>query len=111
MSLTSKQINELRAYAKDRKGELAKMINDAAFTIEMLSIKQPDPKWIPCKKCMPEIGNYVICSQENGDVGEGKLLPDGNWLILYGSAEYEISWVTAWMPLPSAYREAGEQDA
>ena len=37
MSLTSKQIDELRAYAKDRKGELAKLINDAADTIEMLS--------------------------------------------------------------------------
>lgn len=39
MSLISKQIDELRAYAKDRKGELAKLINDAADTIEMLSAK------------------------------------------------------------------------
>ena len=40
MSLTSKQIAELRAYAKDRKGELAKLINDAADTIETLSTRQ-----------------------------------------------------------------------
>lgn len=39
MSLISKQIDELRAYAKDRKGELAKMITDAADTIEVLSAK------------------------------------------------------------------------
>lgn len=39
MSLTSKQIDELRAYAADRKGELAKLIADAADTIEMLSAK------------------------------------------------------------------------
>lgn len=39
MSLISKQIDELRAYAKDRKGELAKMVNDAADTIELLSKK------------------------------------------------------------------------
>ena len=39
MSLTSKQIDELRAYAADRKGELAKLITDAADTIEMLSAK------------------------------------------------------------------------
>ena len=39
MSLISKQIDELRAYAKDRKGELAKMVNDAADTIELLSAK------------------------------------------------------------------------
>ena len=29
MSLITKQIEELRAYAKDRKGELAKLIADA----------------------------------------------------------------------------------
>lgn len=35
--LIRKQIDELRAYAADRKGELAKLINDAANTIEILS--------------------------------------------------------------------------
>ena len=40
MSLISKQIDELRAYASTRKGELAKMINDAADTIEALSARQ-----------------------------------------------------------------------
>ena len=39
MSMISKQIDELRDYAKDRKGELAKLINDAADTIEELSAK------------------------------------------------------------------------
>lgn len=66
---------------------------------------QPERKWIPCRERVPEVGDYVICSQENGDVGEGKLLPDGNWLILYESAEYGTRWVTAWMPLPEPYRE------
>ena len=37
MSMISKQIDDLRAYAKDRKGELAKLVSDAADTIEMLS--------------------------------------------------------------------------
>ena len=64
MSLISKQIDELRAYAKDRKGELAKLINDAADTIEMLSAKiraaiEKEPgedvkpvvhaHWVPCE--------------------------------------------------------------
>ena len=40
MSLITKQIDELRSYASTRKGELAKLINDAADTIEMLSAKQ-----------------------------------------------------------------------
>ena len=35
--LIRKQIDELRAYAADRKGELAKLIDDAANTIEILS--------------------------------------------------------------------------
>ena len=39
MSLISKQIDELRAYAKDRNGELANLIADAADTIERLSAK------------------------------------------------------------------------
>lgn len=39
MRLISNQIDELRAYAKGRKGELAKLINGAANTIEMLSAK------------------------------------------------------------------------
>ena len=65
MSLTSKQIDELRAYAKDRKGELAKLINDAADTIEMLSDKLHASQmerssqyyhggWIPVSERLPE---------------------------------------------------------
>lgn len=46
MSLTSKQIDELRAYAKDRKSELAKLINDAADTIEMLSEQSHRMKFV-----------------------------------------------------------------
>ena len=65
MSLTSKQIDELRAYAKDRKGELAKLITDAADTIEMLSAKLHASQmerssqyyhggWIPCEEIPPK---------------------------------------------------------
>ena len=62
MSLISKQIDELRAYAKDSNGELAKLINDAADTIEELSTKLHasnmerssqyyNDGWIPCSDC------------------------------------------------------------
>ena len=72
MSLTTKQIDELRAYAKDRKGELAKLINDAADTIEMLSAKLHASQmerisqyyhggWIPCQERLPEEdGEYLV---------------------------------------------------
>ena len=39
MSLISKQIDDLRDYAKSRNGDLARIINDAADTIESLSEK------------------------------------------------------------------------
>ena len=60
-------------------------------------------KWIPASERLPEVGDYVICSQINRDVGEGYLLPDGRWKILYESAVYEQDWVKAWMPLPEPY--------
>ena len=58
MSMISKQIDDLRAYAKDRKGELAKLVSDAADTIEMLSAKlsmrfpSAQPDIIRCKDCI-----------------------------------------------------------
>ena len=42
MKQITKQIEELRAYAAKRKGELAKLINDAADTIEMLVKKEKE---------------------------------------------------------------------
>ena len=115
MELLTTAIRNMRGVAKfigceddpEIKMEI-KAYTDIANGVKDMPTIEPEPKWIPCKECMPEVGDYVICSQKNGDVGEGKLLPDGNWLILYESAEYGTRWVTAWMPLPSAYREEGE---
>lgn len=39
MELIRKQIDDLRDYAKSRNGDLARIINDAADTIESLSEK------------------------------------------------------------------------
>ena len=79
MSLTSKQIDELRAYATDRKGELAKLISDAADTIEMLSAKLHVSQmerssqyyhggWIPCSERLPKKPGWYICSIKDGRV-------------------------------------------
>ena len=78
MSLTIKQINELRAYAKDRKGELAKLIADAADTIEVLSAKLLASQmersshyyhggWIPADERLPEEAYPVIVTWKNDD--------------------------------------------
>lgn len=128
MSLTSKQIDELRAYAKDRKGELAKLINDAADTIEMLSAKLHASQmerssqyyhggWIPCQERMPEepFGCLVTVWDTNlitMDEFEN-ILPyfvgwDGEqWNDCDGEqCPFEV---IAWMPVPSVYREEGEK--
>lgn len=126
MSLTSKQIEELRAYAKDRKGELAKLITDAADTIEMLSAKQPEPKWIPCEERPPEEdGEYLVLyytrSKFKPYVYDVMSFANDLYKIdeydfsdkkgqkgwFYHDSEYgfcEDNDVYAWMPLPEPYK-------
>ena len=65
-------------------------------------------QWISCGDRLPEIGEYVLCSQDNGDVGEGKLLDYGSWLICYDQTCRGSYWVNAWMPLPEPWKE-GDQ--
>ena len=80
MSLTSKQIDELRAYAKDRKGELAKLITDAADTIEELSAKLHASQmerssqyyhggWIPCSERLPMNRDWYLGIFREPDTG------------------------------------------
>ena len=110
MSMISKQIDDLRAYAKDRKGELAKLINDAAFTIELLSAKQPEQRWIPCSERLPEHGGRYLISVLDGinrRTTVAQYLPRCKAWAMNGRMAY---WkVIAWMPLPEPYREE-EQD-
>lgn len=76
MSFTTNQVEELRSYAKGRKGELAKLISDAADTIELLSMKLHAANmerssahyhggWIPVDERMPEM--YEEGEYEDGD--------------------------------------------
>ena len=112
MSLISKQIDELRAYAKDRKGELAKLISDAADTIKMLSAKLHASQmerssqyyhggWIPCSERLPAKPNMYIVTDSKGDVVR---------FVFYdteSSREYWLRCAKAWMPLPEPYRGEG----
>lgn len=122
MSLTSKQIEELRAYAKDRKGELAKLINDAADTIEMLSAKlhasQMDRSsqyyhngWIPCSERLPEEEQTVLVTCSDGQVYIYDRLKACDyeyddmrfWEDNMGCYQPRED-VVAWMPLPEPYQ-------
>jgi len=107
MSMISKQIDDLRAYAKDRKGELAKLVSDAADTIEMLSAKlsmrlpsaQPEQRWIPCSERLPDKnGKYLV-------VGRQKAI---NILKFDGGRWYGKWGVVAWIPIPEPYKAESE---
>ena len=67
-------------------------------------------KWIPCTERLPELWDYVLCSQINGDVGEGKLLDDECWHICYDQSHRKKSWVVAWQPLPEKFKEEGGEE-
>lgn len=103
----SKLIDELRTYAKGRKGELAKLINDAADTIERLSA-QPDQRWIPVTEKLPKIGMEVLLSEPNAIMiaeYHGNLEPEGLWLVNGYHHYLATTRHCAWRPLPEPYKE------
>jgi hypothetical protein len=120
MSLTTNQIEELRAYAKDRKGELARLINDAADTIELLSAKLHASQmerssqyyhggWIPCSETVDIPDHEVLCCDGYGEEMFGYLAyEDEQWLCASdGCVMYDpIAWCEK--PEPYRYREEGD---
>ena len=118
MSMISKQIDDLRAYAKDRKGELAKLVSDAADTIEMLSAKlsmrfpsaQPEQQWIPCSERLPKYNTPVLLAlkqigkERTIVIGERRTRKSGWYFVDIAAYDPEHK-VIAWMPLPEPYRE------
>lgn len=136
MSLISKQIDELRAYAKDRKGELAKLINDAADIIEELSAKLHasnmerssqyyNDGWIPCSERLPEkYGQYLVTFIPSaGTLWTYVLIACYSDLMGIAKPSFHIGnigkndfaniteQVTAWMPLPDPYKPKEKNDA
>ena len=65
------------------------------------------PKWIPCSKRLPENGEKVLCQT---------ITKKGQINMVIGFYDFERwccgmnSNVIAWMPLPEAYREDGEEE-
>lgn len=117
MSIITRQIEELRTYAKDRKGELAKMINDAANTIELLSAEPESKpwKWEPVSEKLPELDEdgysekllLSFCNFPLPTIGEYRV-SDGVGKWYDGDSDESVNAyalkVNAWMPLPKPYR-------
>ena len=117
MSMISKQIEELRFYTKDRKGELAKLINDAADTIEMLSAKLQASQmerssqyyhggWIPCSERSPdEYGEYLVTKHTIQSDGTAKNTASNDIAYFDNDGFHKADMVIAGMPLPEPYTE------
>ena len=128
MSMMSKQVSNLRAYAKERRGELAKMIADAANTIEVLSAKLAAANmerssmcyhggWIPVSERLPELDDdgysekVLVCFNQTDlceiceyRVGQEET-PDGWYAGDTDDRPEDVGLrVTAWMPLPNPWR-------
>lgn len=119
MSLTSKQIDELRAYAKDRKGELAKLISDAADTIEVLSAKLHASQmerssqyyhggWIPVSNRLPDEGVAVLTQAKFKDDMKMAVSCRLDWNYWTGWGTRDVN-IVAWRPLPEPYMGEGEK--
>ena len=68
------------------------------------------PKWIPCDERLPEEYVQVLCYQPKVIADEmwiGYINEKGIWVKGSGWEQYTNP-VTAWMPLPSPYREETE---
>jgi len=80
--------------------------DDILEMIEAMPTVEPEQKWIPCWKEMPEEGQIcIVC--DKGVIGIDKFIGHGipyNWTTYVGNYE-------AWLPLPEPYQEEGESYA
>lgn len=92
MSLITNQIDALRAYSKDRKGEIANLTSDAADTIEELSAKlhavlmerssaHYHNGWIPCSETVDIPDREILACDKYGEEMFGYLAyEDEQWM-------------------------------
>ena len=73
--------------------------NAAAIVLQMPTAQ---PGWIPCKTKLPEKDGSYLVTANNGQMAI--------YLFVKGMSEnYWKQWgATAWMPLPTPYREGGQ---
>ena len=83
------------------------------LAIETVPFAQPG--WIPCSEGLPKLGTRYNVTYESGEVGYA----DFRDKVIYGNKCVKNVWdipeyyeddgqVVAWMPLPTPYREGGQ---
>lgn len=123
MSMISEQIKELRelsdAYTAGGHRNVGDKLKQAADTIESLSAKLEETKWIPCSDHLPEEPEVLPSDALGALIREGTL--QEYIVMLYGAlkpttlhyagnGEWHDQWtgeiyrVTAWRPLPGPYK-------
>ena len=77
-------------------------IIDLAPTVER-------PQWIPCSERLPEAGTPVIFCNHHGEVTFGeRFRTQGKAFIDFFTSN--LTYATAWMPLPKPYEKEGDID-
>lgn len=81
-------------------------VDASASVLEMIPSAQPEPKWTPCSKKLPdETGSYLVTNNNCVcPVEEAVFFANGSyWADAYIGTRFKDSYVLAWMPLPERY--------
>lgn len=108
--------NDMRLHHDYLSGDYRK-----ALRLAIEALQQPEQRWIPCEKRMPETDDEVLITvldmeDDYVEVYKG-FYQDHEWWTqwCHGCLKIKdepcgVNIVTAWMPLPDPYREEGETD-
>ena len=85
------------------------VINDILFRFWQMGwldkLEQPEQRWIPCERELPEVGRSILISVGGMYTAEGCLRDDGDWTQFRWDAIQRKDMVGAWQPLPSPYTQ------
>lgn len=97
-------IKGLKAFRKEFSGYEP---NEEMFDMAIKALEQ-EPRWIPINEKLPETGTEVLAATTWGEVTIADRIGKSKWFIHDGHANAYTEDLTAWMPLPKAYREVEE---
>lgn len=96
--LTEEEMRLLKKLRSFHSGSYAKLLD------KLVASAQPEPKWIPCERELPEVGRSVLISVGGMYTAEGCLREDGDWTQFRWNAIQRKDMVGAWKPLDEPWR-------